>query len=129
MDECCIALYDSDYEHPFLYKVKTVIARKTHRCVECRGDIVKGESYESVSAVYDGEWYHFKTCRICVRIRDDIYCDGYIHGDLRDDVWEVMGIDIRTGEMRDDEPDPPPLSRLEPDEEPWGGSVTMGGGK
>jgi len=50
----------------------TPVARKRHRCCECRGEIRPGEKYERISGVWDGEPMRFKTCLDCVLLRTEL---------------------------------------------------------
>ncbi|BCD83641.1 hypothetical protein PSm6_00480 [Pseudomonas solani] len=53
------------------FQVKTIRkARKPHRCCECHGLIVPGQSYEHVAGVWDGGADRFKTCMHCVEARE-----------------------------------------------------------
>jgi hypothetical protein len=79
-DEDCTAL-----------QVKTVIARKSHRCGECRKEIVKGEKYETQTLLYDGDISRHKTCLDCVSIRDAFYPHGgYMFENVMDSVGEQV---------------------------------------
>ena len=82
----------SDYEAPEFYNSKIVKAGEHIICCECDGDINPGDLYEHVTGMWDGRWSTFKTCLICVRIREDIYdpkC-GFMHGGLRLAVRQAM---------------------------------------
>lgn len=74
-------------------------ARKTHVCTECGEKIEKGEKYEYVAGLWDGHWDTFKTCNICLRIRKDVCCDGFVYGELREIIREEFYLDYVTGEF------------------------------
>jgi hypothetical protein len=63
-----------------------VKARKQHKCCECYVIIKAGDIYEKVVGKWDGEFCTFKTCKICVEIRDQIFC-SWEYSNL----WEVFG--------------------------------------
>lgn len=77
-----------------------VKARKLHRCCECYGAINRGDTYEKVFVVQDGDASNFKTCQKCAEARDwlvnetdwpdDIDCEGhsYFFTMLRDHLRE-----------------------------------------
>lgn len=45
------------------------VARKEHRCCECRGVIKPGEKYSYVFGVWSGDVMTFKTCPDCNQLR------------------------------------------------------------
>jgi len=59
-------------EIPVVYEVKTVKARKQHKCCECRGIIEIGESYNIHSGLWAGEWGNYKVCPECDEIRREV---------------------------------------------------------
>jgi len=61
-------------------------ARKVHKCCECNGFIEKGDLYEYVAGLWDGDFCVFKTCKACAQIRKDV-CGSY--GNLNEDVYGV----------------------------------------
>lgn len=65
----------------------TVKARKDHKCGECRDVIKIGELYETSAQLYDGSFSTFRTCLLCVEIRDKIFC-SWIYGMMWDDLAE-----------------------------------------
>jgi hypothetical protein len=46
-------------------------ARKRHKCCECGGLILEGETYVRVSGIWDGEPERFKTCIECEALRNE----------------------------------------------------------
>jgi len=82
---------------------KYVNAAKEHICCECNETIKKGERYEYVSGKWDGFIETHKTCMTCVRIRADVCDCGFTYTTLREDIWEVFGLDYVTGETIDDD--------------------------
>lgn len=81
----CEYLYDNG---PTIYDSRLVVARRDHKCCECRQPIKKGEVYERVKGLWDGSWSNFKTCLSCYDVWQRIHheeidtCD-YGHGSLR----------------------------------------------
>jgi hypothetical protein len=62
-DDC---YYDPDYA-PVAFVSRVVVARKIHRCCECRGFIQKGERYKRSSGVWPRSGPEtFKTCPDCL---------------------------------------------------------------
>jgi len=98
MAAACTCSCSLDYEAPEIYRSKMVTARKPHTCCECREPIAPGDTYETVTSLFDGYWYTAQTCSICVRIRDDFCPSGFIHGDLRETLWACLDLDYVTGE-------------------------------
>jgi len=63
-------------------------ARKEHRCDECRELIAPGSTYEYVTMMgYDSSvWSEYTTCLSCVEIRMHFQCDGWLYGQLWDEL-------------------------------------------
>jgi hypothetical protein len=81
----CVCDFDSGYDSPSVCTEKIVVARRDHVCCECGETIKKGEKYERVKGLWDGDWDTYCTCIICSKIRDD-YCSTWVYGEL----WEQM---------------------------------------
>ena len=103
MDIGCSCICSTDYDPAKVYKSKIITARKQHTCCECGETIEPGERYENTSGLWDNQWSHYKTCSICLCIREDLCCDGWIFETLRTTIWEEFGLDYVTGETIDDE--------------------------
>jgi hypothetical protein len=56
-------------ELPECFRRVQRIARKTHRCCECRGWIQRGEKYTYLSGIWAGEPDSFKVCPDCIQLR------------------------------------------------------------
>jgi hypothetical protein len=80
-----------DYDSAQLYIDKIVKARKEHKCCECREPIKKGEKYESVKMLYEGDWSAYKTCISCLRIRRDYCPNGWMFEFLEETIHECLG--------------------------------------
>jgi hypothetical protein len=87
----------SDGELVTLERHSTVTARKAHRCGECRAEIKIGESYEISKQLFEGEWTSFRSCLICVEIRDKLFC-SWTWGGIWDD---LVGESVFTLSMKD----------------------------
>ena len=99
---CSCSLYITD-SPPDFYIAKTRKAKKEHTCCECGSIIKPGSNYEHVSGKWDGSVDIYKTCLLCVRIRNDLFSPTWVHGCLRSDIWDCLGLDYLTGETIDDE--------------------------
>jgi hypothetical protein len=98
----CDCSTDED-NYPDFFVSKIVRSRKAHKCCECHQDIKPGEEYEKVTGKWDGKISTFKTCHICVLIRDDYCPHGFSFEGLRDAIWNCLGMDYVTGKTSDDE--------------------------
>jgi hypothetical protein len=74
-------------------------ASKAHVCGECNCEIVPGEKYELTSSVMDGDWYRFKTCQLCRRIRNDLLC-GWTYGEVWEHIHELYGVGLEVDNGR-----------------------------
>ena len=72
-------------------------AAKDHRCYECLETIKRGDRYEHASGLWDGRWSTFKTCLSCVEIRDHFSCDGWLFGQLWEDLESNFFPGMRAG--------------------------------
>jgi hypothetical protein len=80
------------------------MARKRHICCECRAPIQPGQAYE----IQTGQWnrgkdiYRFKTCALCVEIRNHFSCgNGWyfrcVWDDLREGAFENLRFECLKG--------------------------------
>lgn len=77
---------------------KRVISRKDRKCSECRGKILKGEMYESVTGRWDGCKDRYMICRLCLEIRKE-FADSWCYGMLWEDIQEECSEDIEIGQI------------------------------
>lgn len=98
-DMGCSCVCSMDYEGPSVSSVKIVRGRKAYRCCECGETIEKGERHESYAGCWEGEWTTHRTCLGCKAIRDDLCSCGFVFGQLREAVGEVLGMDYVTGQF------------------------------
>jgi len=90
---------------PSFFINDTRIARKQHKCCECRGQILAGEAYHCLKGVWEGEWAAFKICPECQQLREYVLRTGVDEiqfGDLyghvfegRDSRWVRIFMDTR----------------------------------
>jgi len=66
----------------------TRTARKSHKCHECHGLIAERQQYEVSTGLFDGDILRFKTCSVCVEIRNAFFCEGFLYGEIRHDLRE-----------------------------------------
>ena len=91
--DCSVDL--ASYDAPSCYLTTLRKARKSHKCCECGGEIVRGQRYEYVSGVWDGDPDSHKTCLTCVEIREHYCPDGFIHEGLAEQIYDCLGFDYR----------------------------------
>lgn len=95
---CCpLTGTDGDYEPPKCFTASTPVARKTLTCYECGGKIAKGERYERHKGMWDNHWSTYRTCLMCVEIRDHFACDGWVYGELWNDLENNFFPDMKAG--------------------------------
>lgn len=80
---CCI---EPDWVAGFVDTREIRHARSPHFCCECDRVIPPGAPYRCESGVGDGEWFVYKTCRLCCSVRDDRMNCGFAWGEL----WEAI---------------------------------------
>ncbi len=76
---------------------KIVTAKKTHKCNECGHEIQPGKQYENYSGLYEGHWWHHKTCLDCLDIRNTFFKKGFYAEMLYENLSENLdewGCDI-----------------------------------
>jgi len=82
-----------DYEIPSVYNQTQPIARKAHRCTECRRLIEPGHQYEKTFGIWDGDVGLHKTCARCVAMREwvraHVPCLCVSHGNMKEEVVEA----------------------------------------
>lgn len=94
MMECsCEIDVDAEYGGGFENR-QNITARKQHKCHECYRVIEPGEKYETASGVYDGSFYHHKTCSDCLSLRDQVFTNGWWYGQIWDDFFSNIGCSI-----------------------------------
>ena len=81
---------------PAVFRETYPIARKEHRCCECKRTIAVGQIYQLAEGLWDGEWSRFKTCIACdemrqeiARLSDLIYDEGIAFCELSEHAREM----------------------------------------
>lgn len=60
---------------PTAYRMVKRVARKDHKCCECRGVIKRGETYNYHSGIWSGEPESYKVCVDCDALRSQYVMD------------------------------------------------------
>lgn len=94
---CCPLSGNDGDNQASVYRKSHPRAQKDHTCSECGTAIRKGERYEHVKGLWDGEWSTFRTCSLCVEIRDHFACDGFIFQTLWEDLENNFFPDMKAG--------------------------------
>ena len=83
----CIEIDDECKVKELSKSIRT--ANKKHKCIEC-GEIIKvGQKYEYVAGICDGKFQQYKTCDICVKIRNEFIPYGWYYGLMWSDIHQV----------------------------------------
>ena len=94
----CCPLSGGDDESYTSLEWRVVTARKPHVCVECRKPITKGTKHEFYKGLYDGHIDTFRTCLLCVEIRDHFACgEGWLYGEVWNQLEENFFPDMKAG--------------------------------
>lgn len=80
-----------DVDGPTTSWVNWRVAQKEHTCGECHEPIRPGQRYEIAKGVWEYEFRSFKTCEVCVRIRERFCPYGFVYGKVQDAVAECVG--------------------------------------
>lgn len=66
------------------------VARKEHKCMECRRAIPVGERYHYETFIGDGHFTQHKTCQHCMIVRGwlNAECGGWIYTRVHEDIAE-----------------------------------------
>lgn len=90
-----------DYDPPEFYDRNFVKGSKPHKCIECLRVIEVGESQEVVSGKWEGDFETFRTCMMCVDLRESMQLECFAHGMLVDDVSQADPFTDAMQEFRD----------------------------
>lgn len=95
---CCPLQGNDDGDGPSCFAESTRTARKEHACSECDSAITKGAKYLHESGVWDGVPGSYKTCLLCVEIRNHFACSGgWLYGCLWSDLRDNFFPDMKCG--------------------------------
>jgi hypothetical protein len=84
---CADVCIDMDYgEDNEFYAESFPLARKEHRCCECRRTIKPGERYQRCAGKSDGSFWAERSCAECCEVRKAFVCGTWIFGQL----WECI---------------------------------------
>jgi len=86
----CIDIGGLDGDPARVLKDIFSIARKEHKCDECRRTIKIGEEYRYETFVCQGNFEVHKTCKDCNSIRKEMFCDTFYYGCILDEVQEYV---------------------------------------
>lgn len=70
---------------------------RAHHCCECYELIKVGDRYEHTTGSWDGQWSTYRTCLSCVEIRDHFACEGWLFGQVWQDIETNFFPDMRAG--------------------------------
>ena len=83
-----------DGDRPSVVRVSTHNARKPHRCCECGRTIQPGERYENVWGIWSGSQDTFKTCHVCISLREyvteHVPCFCWNYANMRAEAIETL---------------------------------------
>lgn len=88
MIDSCVCL-DID-EEATIHRSSIRKAHKQHKCCECGERIQPNQKYEYVTGLWDGQWSTFKTCSVCLAIRNDFMSCGWEYGNLWQHLKEYL---------------------------------------
>ncbi len=90
MSDCNVCFYGGEPDgYCEVWNRKLVkSSRKEFKCCECRRVIPIGSGYESTFTVYEGSAETFRTCLVCVEIRDTFHCGTDKGQPLLGELWE-----------------------------------------
>lgn len=78
-------------EYAELYREKVVKAKKEHKCSECYKSILKGETYQYIFTIFQGDASVIKICPICRDKRQKIHDIEINHGCKEHEAWPPFG--------------------------------------
>lgn len=88
MSSCDCSNYMCDFEPAEVYDVSEIVARKDHVCANCPFPIRRGEQYQRIKMLFEGEWSTEKRhveCAALIEAIDDLFdTSDYEYGFRRD---------------------------------------------
>lgn len=112
-----------DVERPSAFRQIHRKARVQHKCCECKSDIPRGTVYEYSSGIWEGRPYSFKTCLLCVELRDGYTintdcCAAFreLRSDLQNMLYRDYGVEDLAVDLKVDLNN---LKRLCGDDDRW----------
>lgn len=93
----CCAISGGDADPAKLARVEHPRAAKPYRCCECAAVIDRGERHEHYTLLSEGGWDTYRTCLSCVEIRTHFACDGWLFGEIWNDLANEFLPNLRAG--------------------------------
>ena len=96
----CACIYVEDFDPAEFYNSRIVTAKKKHICGECGKDILPGSKYEYAVGSWEGDFTVYKTCGVCLELRNEFFCNGWFFEQVREYLWnhiQDMGGDLEEG--------------------------------
>ncbi len=85
----CSCIYSGGSDNwPVYFWSTEPMARKEHKCHECKVVIPPGEKYHRDSGKWEKKFYTFKVCFTCREITNAFFCEGFAYGKVLDDLYE-----------------------------------------
>jgi hypothetical protein len=82
-----------------LYGITWHHTRLQRKCCECGLQIERGERYQRLSGLFEGEWFNYSTCQPCAKVRDEFFPTTFtismLMEDLKDKRDELSYDDVR----------------------------------
>lgn len=85
MECACVYVDVWDGEGCMVLKAVERKARVPHRCGECQREICPGERYQDERILDDSGVCTLKTCADCMSLRNSVFCNCWIYGELWND--------------------------------------------
>lgn len=90
----CACIEGGGEEYAEVNHTSLHVARKQHKCIECKRAILPGERYELNTMLWEGDWIRSKTCLDCRSVTNAFFC-GFtftqVWEDLRNSIWDSNG--------------------------------------
>lgn len=91
MSECaCVYIDNGGLEMPSFFASKDVKAKKEHVCSECGAVIEPGDQYERVVGKWRDGIDCYRTCRDCLSVRAEFFCESWAYGEIWTDLQEHL---------------------------------------
>lgn len=94
---CCPLSSSDDGDRPGFCNSTLRVARKPHKCTECGEAIAAGMRHEITTGKWGDEISTFRTCLSCREIRNHFGCEGWVFGQLWEDLEENFFPDMKAG--------------------------------
>ena len=90
MSDQCGVSFDGDCDgYSDFYVEALPVARKAHRCYECRGEIAPGTRYVRASGKSEGHIWSIRLCQACHQIQNEFRTGTWVFGELWREFEEV----------------------------------------